>query len=156
MRCGRPEPEQFWRAVEIYLHHAYGDAAIPNSVNQRLQTLRAVPPGDLYTHPSFERIDGENGPLSLRLGNRFYLHMKLVIECAPIGSGPLLRADTHDRHIAPPPGSPAHDAFASLMVKNGEIATAIEAAWTEAGLPTFKQMLRDDLKRRGALRLPTT
>jgi hypothetical protein len=38
------------------------------------------------------------------------------------------------------------------MDQNRTTAEAIEAAWEEAGLPTFKKFLRDDLARRQAAR----
>jgi len=74
--------------------------------------------------------------------------MKLVIERSPDGELFLFRADTHDRHCCPPEGAPEHQAFVSLMTKNQELAQAVETAWAEAGLPTFKTWLREDLARR--------
>jgi hypothetical protein len=76
--------------------------------------------------------------------------MKLVIERSPDGSGALFHADTHDRHVQPPPDAPEAGAFAELAAKNQELSARIEAAWEEAGLPTFKRYLREDLARRKA------
>ena len=38
--------------------------------------------------------------------------------------------------------------FCQLMEANRKSADAIEHAWTDAGLPTFKEYLRQDLARR--------
>ncbi len=80
--------------------------------------------------------------------------MKLVIDRAPDGHGHLLRADTHDGHVRPAPGSRDYHAFARLMDLNREVADRIEAAWEADGLPTFKSYLRDDLARRRASKGP--
>ena len=74
--------------------------------------------------------------------------MKLVIERTPGGSDYLLRADTHDGHVRPKPGSPDEAAFNQLIVENQRLAEAIELAWERDGLPTFKSHLRQDLARR--------
>jgi hypothetical protein len=96
--------------------------------------------------------DNRDGPAryALRLGNRHYPHMKLVIDRAPDGRSYLLRADTHDAHCQPRPGSRESAAFLELARQNRAIAEAIEARWEAVGLPTFKKFLRDDLERRKA------
>jgi hypothetical protein len=75
--------------------------------------------------------------------------MKLVIERSPDGAGHLFRADTHDRHIRPAPGSREEAAFRELMEFNQRLAQTIETAWEQRGLRTFKAFLREDLERRG-------
>jgi hypothetical protein len=88
------------------------------------------------------------GKYSLRLGNRHYPHMKLVVERAPDGRGYLMRADTHDAHVRPAPGSRDYAVFIQLMELNRQVADQIEAAWEGQGIPTFKSFLREDLARR--------
>ena len=110
--------------------------------------------GDLaafYACPVFERI-GSAGPerYALRLGNGIYPHMKMLIGPTPGGDGFLFRADTHDRHVKIPPESPEYGAMCEMLARNHAIGSAIEAAWDAAGLPTFKQYLRQDLARRRA------
>jgi hypothetical protein len=145
-----PEHADLLRAIELYLSHAYPGPA-PSGVRSRLEALRAVSPELLYRDKWFEAAPADSPTkLSLRLGNRFYPHMKLVIERAPDGSGALFRADTHDRHIQPAAGLPEAAAFAQLMRENQSIAQQIESAWDENGLPTFKRFLREDLARRRA------
>ncbi|RYG69921.1 hypothetical protein EON80_08900 [bacterium] len=74
--------------------------------------------------------------------------MKLVIEPAPDGAGHLFRADTHDAHCLPSPTSNEYAAVNALIESNGRIANAIETAWLNAGLPTFRGYLKADLARR--------
>jgi hypothetical protein len=142
----RPAPETLWRAIDAYLACAY-DKAPPAAVASRLDALRHADGEHLYDCEAFER-SAETDRLSLRLGNRCYPYMKLVIERAPAGQGYLFRADTHDKHAMPEPGAVDYDAFRELMEHNRAIAEAIEAAWTQAGVTTFKQILRADLERR--------
>lgn len=147
-----PDPSIVWKAIDAYMSAAYdGAAGAPSGVRARLDTLRALDADSFYDSAVFD-IRGEPGHerLFLRLGNRAYPHMKLVIERRPDRHGFLFRADTHDAHCCPTQGSREYEAFRALMDANREIATAIDAAWEQNGLPTFKTYLRDDLRRRQA------
>jgi hypothetical protein len=140
-----PEQSQVWNAIEIYLRHAYEGAQPSVTVRSLLETLRSWK-GDFFGAPIFARTPPQR--YCARLGNAFYPHMKLVFEPSPDGEQFLFKADTHDRHVCPPPESPEHAAFRALMDKNQRLAEAIEGDWSSAGLPTFKTYLRDDLSRR--------
>ena len=142
-----------WKAIETYLALAYLHPP-PAQVRAKLDSLRLLTDEHFYAHAAFER-DQPITPtrLSLRLGNSFYPHMKLTIERAPDQQGYLFRADTHDRHCCPAVGSREYEAFCELMDKNQKMAQAIETAWAEQHLPTFKTFLRDDLARRIATKL---
>jgi len=145
-----PNPQQVWEAIDVYLRCAYEGAEPPKAVQGRLETLRkAGENGDFYRSSVFER-DPSPAPkkYSLRLGNRFYPHMKLSIDQRPDQGGFLFRADSHDRHICPAAASKEYAAFSELMEKNQKLAQSIEAAWGEGGLPTFKTYLKQDLQRR--------
>ena len=147
----KPSVPQVWLAVEIYLRHAYGGAAPPSAVRDRLASLRATGDGDFYDSPVFERDDARPPTrYCLRLGNKIYPHMKLIIERAPDGRAHLFRADTHDKHIRPNANTREARAFAELMKLNQQFAAGIEAEWSQRGIATFKQFLRDDLARRAA------
>ena len=140
--------EQLHRAVEIYMAHAYTGPP-PSGVRSKVDTLRSLPEDELLSSPVFERDHlAPSGKLSVRLGNRLYPHMKLTIERSPDQMSFLFRADTHDRHINLQPGSRDYAEFAKLMSMNQELAQAIETAWADAHLPTFKTYLREDLSRR--------
>ncbi|HZK79854.1 MAG TPA: hypothetical protein VFC46_02280 [Humisphaera sp.] len=139
-----------WKAIDLYLSLAYAGEP-PLAVRARLDAMRASNEDEFYRIAAFERTPAESpAKYSLRLGNRFYPHMKLVIECAPDGTQVLFRADTHDRHVQPKPNSPEAAAFAELSKNNQDLAQQIESAWDEQGLPTFKRYLREDLARRRA------
>ena len=138
---------EVWKAIDIYLTLAY-TAAPPSAVRAKLETLRSLSQEDFYKSPVFERDQAGNQKLSLRLGNKLYPHMKLTIERSPDKMGYLFRADTHDRHACPQPGSRDYAAFTQLMENNQKIAQAIEQAWADQRLPTFKTYLREDLARR--------
>jgi hypothetical protein len=154
----KPEPALVWRAVTTYLTVCYGGppgandvpASTPSAVKARLDSLRHAPAKEFYASPVFERDAANASPTkySLRLGNRHYPHMKLVIERSPDGRGFLLRADTHDAHVRPAPGSRDYAVFTQLMELNRQVAEQIEAAWEGQGIPTFKSFLREDLARR--------
>ena len=150
MPWSKPSVQQVWSAVEIYLRLAYGGAAPPSAVRDRLASLRATGDADFYDSPVFERDDARPPTrYCLRLGNKIYPHMKLLIERSPDGRAHLFRADTHDKHIRPSASSREGRAFAELMKANQQFAEAIEAEWSQRGITTFKQFLRDDLARRG-------
>lgn len=163
----RPGPRAAAAAEDADDEHADDPGGVPattpSAVRARLETLRSTPDDAFYDSPVFERaqapapLSGPKTPandppvrFALRLGNTIYPHMKLVIDRSPDGAAYLLRADTHDAHCAPRPGSRESAAFAELARQNGRISEAIESAWEEQGLPTFKKFLRDDLERRRA------
>jgi hypothetical protein len=176
MEWQKPASATLWRAIGTYLRIAYdGETGGPDSlpsrtpspVRAKLQILRSTDDRELFDSNVFERdtapapaapTPDSSGPLAsnhprrylLRLGNRHYPHMKMVIDRAPDGRGYLFRADTHDNHVRPKPGSRDEKPFLELMEKNRLVAEAIETAWEQEGLLTFKKFLRDDLERRKA------
>jgi hypothetical protein len=144
-----PSASDIWRAIDLYLARAYPGATPPAAVCARIDKLRALPQDQLLASELFERdVKDDPTKFSLRLGNKTYPHMKLVIERSPDGAGYLLRADTHDRHCCPAPESKEYAIFCQLMESNRAIADDVEHAWVDAGLPTFKEYLRQDLARR--------
>jgi hypothetical protein len=151
MSWPKPQPQAVLQAIEIYLVAAYSGGKPPSAVEGRLQTLRNLACDDFFASPLFES-DAQANPdptrYALRLGNRHYPHMKLVIERSPDGKAHLFRADTHDRHIRPKPESREYAAFTELMKQNQALAEQIEHAWAERGLNTFKSYLRRDLASR--------
>ena len=180
MTWQKPSPRVVWKAIGVYLAAAYDGppadppgvpGGTPSAVRARLETLRSTPDPAFYDCPVLEQApaassavssaaaagrEGDEGPTryALRLGNRSYPHMKLVIERSPDGRTYLLRADTHDAHIQPKPGSRDYLAFQELSRINHALAEQIESGWEAAGLPTFKKFLREDLERRRAAAEP--
>lgn len=143
----RPEDKTIWQAIEMYLQHAYQHGKQPASVQSRLDVLRSAC-GSIISSNAFEtKSEGEGKRFSLRLGNQFFPHMKLVVECRP-GDEWFFRADAHDAHCRPPEGSKELESYRELVAKNREITSMIEKDWADHGLPTFKTFLRKDLARR--------
>jgi hypothetical protein len=147
MPASTPEPSQVLKAVETYMSHAYG-ADVPTQVRSMLAILHSWK-GEFFRSPVIA-ADDKTPPrrYTIRLGNRVYPHMKLAIELAPDGNSFLFKADSHDRHICPPAGSAEYDAFMTLRKENARIGEAIDNAWEQEGVPTFKSFLRDDIARR--------
>ena len=78
-----PEPATVWRAIDVYLDAAYGGQP-PSAVRSRLETLRPLDDASFYDSAVFEvKGEGATTRLFLRLGNRFYPHMKMAIEKRP-------------------------------------------------------------------------
>src|SRR4051812_38557897 len=96
-----PHPRQVWSAIELYMRCAYGQTQAPAAVEKRLESLRVAGENSTFFASSVFEIDANRKRYSLRLGNRFYPHMKLSIDERPDQGGFFFRADTHDRHICP-------------------------------------------------------
>ncbi len=150
MNSDRPRPPDVWRAIDVYIANAYAHGP-PSAVQDRLHTLRSLADEDFYDGAVFEHENVARPPrFALRLGNECYPHMKLVIERSPDGRHWFFRADTHDQHCCPAPGSRDYRIFSQLMERNRQVAHKIESAWESAGLLTFRSFLKDDLARRRA------
>src|SRR4051812_11630162 len=123
-----PDPSLVWRAIDAYLKVAYGGPP-PSAVRSRLETLRALGPDSFYDAAVFEKKGdaSASAAILLRLGNKFYPHMKLAIEKRPDRHGCLFRADTHDAHCCPVTSSREYQAFRQLMELNQTVAQAIES-----------------------------
>jgi hypothetical protein len=145
MPCDLPQPGELWRAIDTYLEVAY-DGAPPRTVAERLSTLRAAGTA-LYDCDAIERL---KGGYAIRLGNRFYPHMKLVVEASP-GGRPLFRVDTHDRHFLDLVATPSPE-LDQLMARNQAITQAIEDAWSACGVRTARDDWRDQMAQRRSAR----
>jgi hypothetical protein len=142
----RPPPADVWRSIEAYLALAYDDGPPPGPVLERLSRLRATPGTMFYACEAFERLDDG---FALRLGNRFYAHMKLVVEPSSAGVAHF-RVDTHDRHFLDLVGAPG-PGLVELMDRNLAIARSIDEAWSALGLRVSGAQWRDALARWRAL-----
>ena len=149
MAAPKPEPQRVKQAIDIYLSKAY-DGPPPVNVRSLLRVMESWG-GEFYECPIFAP-DQARPPTkyTARLGNRQYPHMKLVLQLAPDEGTWLFRADSHDRHCCPPATSPEYNDFCGLIEQNQRTAERIEAAWSAAGIPTFKAYLKEDLARRAA------
>ena len=149
------------QAIEVYLRLAY-PAGVPAEVQARLVRVRDLCADSVVPAEMFEQsVANAAASLALRLGQPLYPHMKLVVDPCPQGAvtSPaatcrgfdfLLRVDAHDQLLHAPPGSPDAAWLASIRQSNKELVEKIEAAWSAAGLPTFKDYLRAQLVARKA------
>jgi hypothetical protein len=132
-------------AVEIYMRIAYPSGTWPEAVQRRLAWPEGVSLHDILAIDAFERARSTTpggGPIyALRLGNRVYPHMKLQIQPWPSAAGYLLSVNTHDQVANLDPTAPDAAAFRALQAQNQEIKEAIEQAWDEQSLPTFRRYL---------------
>jgi len=140
-----PSADEIRRAVELYLAAAYGDDR-PAAVD-RLMPGEAFEPGSYLMSDRVERTPDSCGlrevrSFALRLGNRWYPHMKLRISRPPNERVYLFCVDCHDAMLQAPAGSPDGPALEQLKRHNASLAAAIDAAWDAAGLPTEKGFLR--------------
>jgi hypothetical protein len=142
-----PDPAVTRRAIDVYLKAAYSDD-LPIRVRSQLKVLEAWKGQFMKCGVFAEDPLSARKRYYIRLGNRFYPHMKLAIEQAPSGDGFVFRVDTHDRHCIPGSSDPEYGEFIRVVEKNQKLAEEIEAAMEADGIPTFKSFLRDDLKRR--------
>jgi hypothetical protein len=129
-----------WEAIRAYLAAAYDGAAAPALVDDRLASLRRAEGDAFYASEAWERGDDR---YALRLGNRFYPHMKMALLAVP-GARALFLADTHDRHFRELVQT-QDPRFAELMARNERIARAVEEAWAAAGLLTPRAYLQEQL-----------
>ncbi len=141
-----PDSGTLRKAVEIFLRIAYPDGAIPSDVQKRIAPVMAADPSAPALREWFEAsTERESGcSFCLRLGQKHYPHMKLMLQPSPDRLGYLFFADSHDRHLFSAIGSEAA-ALADLRQANGLITREIEKQWESAGIATFQSYLRRSL-----------
>lgn len=140
------------QAMDLYLNAAY-PTGVPQIVAQRIASVQALPETGEVPLDLLERsVPDAACSYALRLGQPLYPHMKLVVDPVPAGTCRghdfLMRVDVHDLHLHAPAGSPDAAWLAGLRQSNNDLKDRIEAAWTAAGLPSFKDFLRQQLEAR--------
>jgi hypothetical protein len=142
----------------LYVSIVYPNNGAPPPVAERIKPIQALGAQGTVPLDLLERDPANSVPsYALRLGQPLYPHMKLVIEPAPGGGTTgqyLIRVDAHDRHLHAPPGSPDATWLQSIRNSNKDLTERVEAAWSQAGLPTFKDYLRQQLQARKSSAAP--
>ncbi|MGC8560883.1 MAG: hypothetical protein ACP5O1_09415 [Phycisphaerae bacterium] len=138
-----PQVGMLQRAVSIFLEVAYEGTSIPSEVLKRIAPINGLPPEAPAQRDWFEysKTDGPNPSLKLRLGQRHYPHMKILLQPSPELDEYLFFADSHDRHLFTAVQSEAA-ALAAVRESNAQITREIEKRWELAGIPTFQSYLR--------------
>ena len=144
-----PQVHILKKAIDIYLPLAYPAGHIPDVVQARIAPVTASADSDFIKPEWFEPADKDGRAVyRLRLGQVAYPHMKLSIEESPDGTGYLLLADAHDIHLLAPENSPDAAFLSELRKNNAALVEKIQTAWTDAGLPTFRNYFRAAMERR--------
>lgn len=144
-----PQVHILKKAIDIYLPLAYPAGHIPDVVQARIAPVAASADSDFIKPEWFEPADKDGRAVyRLRLGQVAYPHMKLNVEESPDRTGYLLLADAHDNHLMAPETSPDAKFLSELRKNNSELVEKIQSAWTQAGLPTFRNYFRATMERR--------
>lgn len=140
------------RAAKIFLDIAYNGAAPPPEVMQRMEPINRADPSQPCRPEWFEISSKQevNPSMRLRLGQKNYPHMKMLLQPSPDLDEYLFFADSHDRHLFTAVESEAA-ALATLRQANAEITRKIEKQWEQAGLPTFQAYLRRSMGAAGGM-----
>ena len=128
-------------AVKLYLSLAYpGDLAKDAKVPDLNSTGTAEDLIDRFTDEC-ENPSGDRKVCRyvLRLGNRRYPHMKLVLEENILRNEYAFGVDTHD-DMRISPENPDYERFNQIRAHNRHLATRIEQAWQAAGIPTVSDI----------------
>ncbi len=126
------------QAVAIYLAHAFGDA--PSKYRPDFGSVRNI--GDALELFSDEKKFGKMRKWTLRLGNRRYPFMKLVLQELLVRDRFFFAVDTHD-DLDLAAGMDDFEAFVELKRNNAELKDEIEKAWRAAGIPTFSALVAE-------------
>ncbi|NQT87975.1 response regulator [bacterium] len=143
-------------AMRLYLSRAYPDGHVPEKARAAADLSGARSLKDALGVEAVETFESRDRPGFLekyrwRLGNDFYSHMKLGLECCSDTEDFIFNVDTHDRELEP--GSPLtrQDGYRELLTRNSALKCEIEAAWDAAGLPTFRGHINRHLQQKCVL-----
>lgn len=126
------------RAVGTYLRLAWGDK--PPRVKPDFSDARHI--GDALDAFQDEKKFGKMRKWTLRLGNRRYPFMKLVLQELLVRDRFFFAVDTHD-DLELGAGCDDFEAFVELKRFNAELKEEIERTWRAEGVPTFAGLVAD-------------
>ncbi|GAB4161037.1 MAG: hypothetical protein Fur0037_27770 [Planctomycetota bacterium] len=150
MRLQELRPETVRRAIEIYLDLAYGASGKPRRGVEEILAAEGI--DAVLAHFQKEKCEPVPGHpclrYSLRLGNRNYPFMKLVLQEHLIAGEFCFSVDTHDQ-MDIEPDYPDYDAWMAVRRFNGELKSRIESQFEAEGIDTSAR-LRKLLAQRSA------
>ena len=144
----RLDSHDLYRAINIYLTHAYGSTeAIPEQIANLLPKNPDFDPkqwimGEMVERNPAEAPFEEVVTASFRLGNMFYPNMKLRLAKPPREEFFLLSVDSHDAVLQAPEGTPDYKMLEELKAHNAKLAGEIQTQWDKLGLPTERNYMR--------------
>lgn len=130
------------RAVGIYLDLAYGGSAVPRRLPNLALPASAKPAEILALFAKDVVADGEQRRVryTLRLGNRNYPFMKLVLQEHLLRGEFIFGVDTHDE-MEIKPDFPDYEAWLAVRRFNRKLKLDIEAQLAAEGIPTAAALL---------------
>ena len=144
-----PAASDISRAIDIYLEVAYeGQASTATA------SVKPSADGDPRVWLMSDRLerDPPDAPLggvrsfALRLGNKFYPHMKLRLSHPPKELAYLFTVDSHDSFLHAADGSGEEEALEEMKRRNARITERIMWLWERAGLETERTYLRRKIR----------
>ena len=135
------------KAVESYLELAYRGGTKPRWVPDLDLPVDATPV-DLLALFQADHSDSDRPRYTMRLGNRNYPFMKLVLQEHIVEGAFLFAVDTHDE-MEIKPNYPDYDAWQAVRRFNHDLKVGIERRFEQIGLSTSAE-LRDEVARRCA------
>jgi hypothetical protein len=147
---GLPLADELRRAVELYVRAAYETGSAPDSG-------KLPPEGDFNVASWLMSDAAERTPpdapieavrsFAMRLGNDRYPHMKLRLSRPPRHEGFVFSVDSHDAFLSAPPGTSDYEALEEIKRYNARLAGRVRGAFEEAGLPTEREYLREQIRK---------
>ncbi len=135
-------------ACRIFLDLAYADGPVPDGKRAYLELGPADSLDPLLQPPVCETLkhqdDGRCRGYAFRLGSSHFPHVKLQTIWHEETRLWLVGVDTHDT-ITVPAQHPDFPKIREIREKNRHLKERIELAWEQAGLVTFKSILRQKL-----------
>ena len=138
-------------AITIYLRCAYPTGQVPEVVQKRTRLDASRPvPELLIAHP-FENYAAD-APFpctvyALRLGSVHYPHLKMEIRPFTNPQGFVFGVNTHDQFVSPDAKVADADRWRELLRLNRDLKQAVERAWEDHNLPTFRKAMQEELEQ---------
>lgn len=128
------------QAIAIYEEVAWGEEAERNRRRPDVASWHTVE--DALAAFTPDNRTGRMRRFALRLGNRRYPFMKLVLQELLVRDRFFFAVDTHDE-LDLKESMPDYEAWLELKRWNREIKETVERRWDAIGLPTFSRIVAD-------------
>ena len=127
------------RAIALYCSLAW-----PGKASSELK--RVFWNENLSTDQVLAQIHGESADsrlkrFTLRLGNQFYPHMKVVLQDFLLPNYFSFSVDTHDDHFDVGPECGGYDAWLAIKQRNADLKQEVEDSWAREGIPTLADVV---------------
>ncbi|MEQ8762953.1 MAG: response regulator [Planctomycetota bacterium] len=156
MKWQQLDKSKIHQAIELYLELAYDGGGSAKQLLEKCQAADCVEDllAKFFVDEKEEVMGRTMARYSLRLGNRSYPNMKLVLHEYLVRGEFFFSVDTHDQ-IEVKPGYPDYEAWIALKQFNAELKCQIEDRWQASDLPTLRDLrcvVREEEQRAGSKR----